>query len=49
MKYDMETGYLLKSKKIDGTYYEFRIIEDDVIQSREGLHTSASWITFHGN
>jgi len=44
--YNMETGYLLKEKKIDGLMTEFRIIENDVIQYRLAHSSSLSWNTF---
>lgn len=49
MEYDMETGYLLKDKKIEGQYYEFRIIEDDIIQYRTGHYPHSPWTTFQGD
>ena len=49
MEYDMETGYLLKDKMIDGQHFEFRIIEDDVIQYRVSQYPSVHWIPFEGN
>lgn len=39
---DMETNHLMKDKKIDGVYYEFRIIDGQDIQYRES-HGSNPW------
>ena len=47
VEYDLRTGHLIKEKKIDGIYMEFRII-GDVIEFRPLTYSPSAWVTFTG-